>query len=468
MKELRYEICEGPLYPMFNGREEMVFTVVVKFKKFRYAFHVSDKMVGHELIQRRERLHTFLRMLVDTEIVPRIEEFGKCNQYLGLYRRDGGGFHFRLGKSHCDKVFEPERRKHTPNPVSYFFHDPPMWVGKDLWKEGILKKHDFDELVFDEVLPKTNIRIAVTRDAEFHFDFSNYYPARLSPRSWQMGLPASNRNVRFAKDAQVKRFQTRVINCFLGLVYTGRSIRRNATPVMYCHSGNILTSSSVKGPGGGPAEAQRQQQGRRDQKSDNPSVLFGSPYIISRGVFPPFCVNSLRKAAELLDFLLVQDDLKVFDKVVLWHHAWFDLSKKHFSSALLKAWLLIESTLNEAWKRYLYSQSRPMQDHRKAPRPFMSEGRVERLGRLNAASKVDLLALVGEVPDCLLDETHLIRDSRNLYVHTLEDVDRETAQLSIALSERYIEIFDEFTIRSGFRPYLPQDVLSWEEHLSNE
>lgn len=465
---MRYEIHEGP-FSLFDPDHHFV-NIVVKFKKFRYAFQVSERVVGRKILQDSRGLLSFLKPLVETEIVPFIDKFGKENRQLLLSKRTTGGFAFSvLSTEPSFDIIEPNNRKHTPNPVHNFFWDPPLWVGVDVFKEDQLGKLKCEELVFDRILPSTKIEVAVTRDAQFFFDFSEYRVARKSPRIWHLDESHGAQQSKISKDLKVQKFQRQIKNCYIGLVCSGQRIQRRYSPVMFCEGKHIRSSSRILGPDGGPAEASRWGEVRKIQDSRDPNVLYNCTALMSRNTFGPILLTSLGIAADQLDQLLSRDDgLKLFDKVTLWHTAWVEISKGQYSSALLKAWLIIESIVNDAWAGYLTTHERLILDERKRPSQFMPEGRRERLRRLQAASQIDLLSLVGVIPDWLLEDTHAVRSMRNGYVHQLQEVESEDAQRALAVCESFIDLFDEFVVRSGCRPWRREDILSWREYADAE
>jgi len=110
-----------------------------------------------------------------------------------------------------------------------------------------------------------------------------------------------------------------------------------------------------------------------------------------------------------------------------------------YNHCLIVSWSVTEKLLNALWKRYL--DSRREVDENGLRVPFINKERRARLtdGRTyTAAVMAESLSLVGQLPFALYQKLNAVRGARNNWMHNLQPVSRQQAELAVALSTEMI------------------------------
>lgn len=445
--------------------------VIVEFEEgFRYGFKLTEDVVGLTIIQTRRKLSEFLGTLVEFEIIPCLDQWGRRDTWLSLQKRAPVGFRFIRSRLKGQSLKPNEPRIRTPYQVKSLFHYPPVWIERNLFKEGQISREAMEELLIKKELPGSKIGISVSRDGEFRFDFKKYGPASLQPYFIAELEEHRKINQWFENEIKpVESFRVKIINVFLALMYSRNIIRHRGVRMMRCESSTLRDADALEGGGtSGPADADFGMVEARKIDFGDPVAVINNRRIIGRNVFFPIRLKAVREACTLLDSIL-EDQTEgpaLVEQISMWHDALIDYQRNDYSSSLRHAWFVTESLISTMWEGHLEEHERQLRDP-KAPEgmKFMRKDRRKRLKRMGMETIIDLLAMAEKIPDHLLRETNSVRERRNKAVHHFKNTSIEATQarLAIALAEEYFHLARGLRLKSGFKPY--REAPHWDTEL---
>jgi hypothetical protein len=295
---------------------------------------------------------------------------------------------------------------------SAFYHDPPMWVGTSpVDHTDSPPSVDFDSLrepVFEAEL-SGGIKLRVSREGLFKFDFSNWEPGVYPPDD--DGTPAP-----FDDQVAVILARTTVMNSLLGFLYTNElKMHRFSRDQMVVTPETVISTGSFDGD---LSMGFGNQRVSHLALSSYPSTYLPSlpvtmdNRIQMRGA--PLPIDVMTKTADDLSHLIEEwgtDGLLLIDLFMRASKAYQD---HNYSAALINHWAITEKLLQELWSKY--------QDDNKQRdgEDFITGDRRKRLqdGRTFTAAVIsETLSFADYIPHKLYVKMGKTRKARNDWIH---------------------------------------------------
>lgn len=239
------------------------------------------------------------------------------------------------------------------------------------------------------------VRISALRGALFVFDFTNYPDGR-SPAS-------SNANDYFDELIRSTQSRVRLINAFSLCLHSSRISEENLeTDGFRIDHFDLLhltndEQPSLSGPG-------------ISRIPTTPGLGFTVDFYRG-GVVPE---SSIQYACDLLNFITSHDFSKALDLVVLMNDALASFKAHDFSGALITAWTVCETLIENRWKEYVAEQCQ-------SGAPLTSARKKLLFGRDYTISIItQILELSHSLDPDMLALLDRVRKRRNEWMHSIK------------------------------------------------
>lgn len=265
---------------------------------------------------------------------------------------------------------------------------------------------------------KTGVRLRVSREGYFLFDFSNHATASSSSAS------------RFEF---VLSIRARFMNLFLACLQTEFRHEKKAAPHLFIDQTTIMS----------PREWTLDPRSAASDSITHQRIDDERRRIFLRQTF---LVEGIGAAVSATDVATVAaGDRDLLAEMIL--HAFALHSSGRLESSMVTAWTVAERCLNELWDQYIKRQS----DRGVAN---VSHGRRDKLrGTAFTASVVsEILSLAGELSHEDYEKMSAVRKKRNDWVHKLTTIESNDAAAAIVVAQAMLRVAKLLDLHVPFFP----------------
>jgi hypothetical protein len=331
---------------------------------------------------------------------------------------------------------------------------PLVWVGAapdnayaSVGQGGSPSDINLDQLadiVVEVDLPQ-QLRARSLRDGLVVFDFS----------TWAPYIEAHGMPVDFFELSQLVLRRLALMNAHVACVHTAlRHVQDVGHPVTALSPRSILSMNRFDDPQGVglPDPAIGQIFSARFASTYRPDIPKALDWRIMhrRVVVTTETVDeSFRLLAGLLDHASSDRVISLVDLLVRSAAAY---GGHDFSQALITAWAVIESLMQEFWERYVErNREREIAGERVS---FINAKRKERLtdsANITASIVAEMLSLLDELPMDLFQKLSQVRVARNKWIHDLVPVSAQNADLAVQVAADMLRLVEqlEVDVRQG-------------------
>lgn len=383
---------------------------------------------------------------VENRILPRISEIGSGDRLIYVDVGPGGSTSEQISSY----VPVAETKIFDHDQALEYFYFPPMWVeSKPIKTDGSIDFPKMSERVFNTVLPKSGLKIAVTRDGKFTVDFSDWTPGKLTPTE---AASFSDKKI-LKKHAKVKGPRFAVLN-------TLQVLLRNACyqARMPIHTPMRVTpqrthnKKNLDSGGGGSARAALGLDTARSLHGFRIDIApqISDWRIVDRNVLPAISLAVLEKTCRDLDEVLAMPIEQGLTRLALYEQAGTAFEENDFSLCLVQAWSATESLISEIWEKHVKGKQRKLEDGG----DLLTKSREDCLfGPTFTTSMVTELLLVEKIlPDKLYAAIKPVRSARNKWIHGLVSPDLDTAKAALEILEELLELVCNIQVKIHHAP----------------
>lgn len=323
-----------------------------------------------------------------------------------------------------------------------YYHWPAFWVGS-----GPESRVDIDvSSLADEVFRTrlaVGIDVRVLREGMFVFGFSDYLPGRALPLEAKPDFDAS---------ATVIINRVRVMNAHLACLNTAIvKLQNYSHDRMVVNPSDLIALGSFEDSLGGTGSAPRLAA---LSTSRFPSTYREGlpPSFDWRLTFRDLVVETatVEESFRLLDTILDHASANVLVMCDLYSRSCKAYEEHNYSLCLVTAWAVVESLLQELWRRYLEDNRRRTIDGEEAKFINVDRKRTLEDGRSFTASVVsEMLSLSDRLPFHIYKDLSMTRKTRNSWIHSLEPVSRESALLSVQVAEQMLTLVEGVALETA-------------------
>lgn len=296
----------------------------------------------------------------------------------------------------------------------------PIWIGAD--SEPPKPSDDSGlGLAIQEVFAadfKARVRLRVSREGYFLFDFSQHATAR----------PGARR-----RPELVLPIRARFMNVFLACLQTELRHENKALPHLFIDHLTIMS----------PREWTLDPRVAVSENTTHQRVADERRRLLLRPRFPVERIGAAVSATDTAT--LAAGDRDLLAEMVL--HAFSLHLSGQMESSLVTAWTVVERCLNELWDQYI------------APQRVRGITRVNRKRReklrgadFTASVVAEVLSLAGKLPHDDYERLSILRKKRNDWVHKLTTIDSADAASAIVLAQSMLRAAKLLDLHVPFSP----------------
>lgn len=293
----------------------------------------------------------------------------------------------------------------------------PIWIGDDPKPSEDSGFSMAMQEVFDVDL-KAGVRLRVSREGYFLFDFSNHATAHPSSTS-EFEVVLSTR--------------ARFMNLFLACLQTELRHEKKAAPHLFINHTTIMSPRMwTLDPRSAVSESTNHQRVDDERRR----IFFRQNFSVER-------IGAAVSATDVATVAAGDQDLLA--EMIL--HAFALHSSGQLESSLVTAWTVAERCLNELWDQYIKRQ-------RDRGVTKVSRDRRDKLrGTAFTASVVsEILSLAGELSHEDYERMALVRRKRNNWVHELTTIEPDDAAAAIVLAQAMLRAANLLDLDVPFFP----------------
>lgn len=165
----------------------------------------------------------------------------------------------------------------------------------------------------------------------------------------------------------------------------------------------------------------------------------------------PLSIKQLDDCCALLDQLIPDFD-KNIELFALLNEAAFLIQQGDFHRSLMSSWAVCEHLIGREWEDYVDSTNQVLED-KQGRKTINSDRRNELVkgAKWTAYTKLEALELAKAIPFHLFDDLRIVRGARNKWLHTLEVIKLDAANLSLGAAHELMsrKLGVELTQRSA-------------------
>jgi hypothetical protein len=302
-----------------------------------------------------------------------------------------------------------------------------------------LELSQLEQVVVEADLPQ-GVRIRAHRDGMFVFDFSTWAPYTTDPAQ-----PLGD----FFELANLVLRRVALMNAHVACLHTAiLRIQNIAHGVTALSPSGILPMSPYDAPEGVSLPDPRighihSARYAVTYSSHLPMVMdwrIGHRMLVET----PTVEESFRLLGGLLSHGSTEQVIALADLIVRSAAAYGD---HDYNQALMTAWAITESLLQELWERYIEDNRQREIDGLVVP--FINADRKKRLTEdrdITASLTAEMLSLHDRLPLELYRDLSTVRVARNKWIHDLDPVSADTAGRALAVAEEMLRLVEQIDL----------------------